>query len=140
MWKKEDLQTQDPSESPPAPGATQTRFRFDEKIDVLRKVATSREERDKLKAELESRGYTVMVRETAVPPAEGEFYTVTLFAEKRETVRVDTWAVEREKRAQERRDRKIDLTAKWGFWAAVALALLALLYLLGPLIHVVRAL
>ena len=141
MWTKKDLQTQDPSEgpSPPAPGATQTRFRFEEKIDVVRKVATSREERDGLKAELEAQGYTVMVRETAASPAEGEYYSATLFAEKRETVRVDTWAEEREKRAQRKRDSKIDLTAKWGFWIAVVLGLIVLIYLLGPLIHIVKA-
>ncbi len=142
-WTKKDLQTQDPSESPspPAPGATQTRFRFEEKIDVVRKVATSREERDRLKVELEAQGYSVMVRETAAPEAvEGEFYTATLFAEKRETVRVDTWAEDREKQARKERDRKIDLTAKWGFWAAVGLALLGFLLLVSPMLRACRAL
>ncbi len=140
MWTKKDLQTQDPSESPPPQAGSQTRFMPEEKIDVVRKVASSREERDKLKAELESTGYTVMVRETSAPPAEGEYYSATLFAEKRETVMVDTWAVEREKLAQKKRDKKIDLAAKVGFWVAVALALIGLLYLFGPLIRVVRAL
>jgi hypothetical protein len=142
VWTKKDLETQDASESPrgPAPGATQTRFTFEERIDVVRKVANSREERDKLKAELESRGYTVMVRETDAPPVEGELYTATLFAEKREMVRVDTWAVEREKRAREKRDQRIDRAAKWGFWGAVALALLMLLYFISPLVRACRAL
>jgi len=142
MWKKEDLQTQGPSEHPPAPapGVPQTRFRFEEKVDIVRKVATSREERDRLRAELEAQGYTVMVRETAATPAEGEFYTATLFAEKRETVRVDTWAEEREKQAQKERGRKIDLTAKWGFWAVVGLALLGFLLLILPMLRACRAL
>jgi hypothetical protein len=140
MWKKEDLQTQDPSESPPARLGSQTRFVEEERIDVVRKVATSREERDKLKAELESQGYTVMVRDAADAPAEGEFYTATLFAEKRETVKVDTWALKREKLAQEERDRKIDLTAKWGFWIAVGLVLLGFLILVGPLARACRTL
>jgi hypothetical protein len=112
----------------------------EERIEVVRKVAGSREERDRLKAELESQGFTVMVRETSAPPVEGEYYSATLFAEKRETVMVDTLAVEREKLDQEKRDRKIDLTAKVGFWVAVALGLVGLLYLLGPLIRACRAL
>jgi len=140
MWKKEHLQTQGPSESPPSQLGSQTRFIQEERIDVVRKVANSREERDKLKAELESQGYTVMVRETAGAPAEGEYYTATLFAEKREMVKVDTWAVEREGLAQKKRDKRIDLTAKWGFWIAVALALLGLLFLFGPMIRACRAL
>jgi hypothetical protein len=117
MWKKEHLQTQDPSESPPSQLGSQTRFIQEERIDVVRKVANSREERDKLKAELE-----------------------TLFAEKREMVKVDTWAVEREDLAQKKRDKKIDLAAKLGFWTAVALALLLFLYFIGPLTRACRAL
>jgi hypothetical protein len=140
MWTKKDLQTQDPAEVPPAQLGSQTRFIQEERIEVVRKVAGSREERDRLKAELESQGFTVMVRETSAPPVEGEYYSATLFAEKRETVMVDTLAVEREKLGQEKRDRKIDLTAKVGFWVAVALGLVGLLYLLGPLIRACRAL
>ena len=140
MWTRRDLQTQDPAEVPPAQLGSQTRFVAEERIDVVRKVAASREERDKLKAELESSGYTVMVRETAGPLAEGDFYTATLFAEKREMIKVDTWAVKREKLAQKKRDRKIDLTAKWGFWAAVALCLLLFLYFISPLVRACRAL
>jgi hypothetical protein len=140
MWTKKELQTQDPSEIFPGQPAPRSRFMPEEKIEVVRKVANSREERDRLKAELESQGFTVMVRETSAPPVEGEYYSATLFAEKRETVMVDTWAVEREKLAQKKRDRKIDLIAKWGFWVAIVLALIGLLYILGPLIHIVRAL
>jgi len=140
MWTKKDLETQNPSESPPPKLGSQTRFVTEERIDVVRKVATSREERDRLKAELESQGYTVMVRETTAPPAEGEYYTATLLAEKREMVKVDTWALEREKRALGKRDQKIDRLAKWGFWGAVALALLMLLYFISPLVRACRAL
>jgi hypothetical protein len=140
MWTKKELQTQDPSETSSDQSGLRSRFVPDEKIEVVRKVANSREERDRLKAELETEGFTVMVRETSAPPVEGEYYTATLFAEKRETVMVDTWAVEREKLAQKKRNKKIDVTAKLGFWIIVVLALLGLLYLLGPLIHIVRAL
>ena len=140
MWTKKELQTQDPSESPAGEPAPRTRFVPDERIEVIRKVATSREERDRLKAELESQGFTVMVRETSTPPAEGEYYGATLLAEKRETVTVDTRAVEEEKLRTKKRERKIDIAAKLGFWAAIVLALIGLLYLLGPLIHAVRAL
>jgi hypothetical protein len=140
MWTKKELQTQDPSESPAGEPAPRTRFVPDERIEVIRKVATSREERDRLTAELESQGFTVMVRETSAPPVEGEYYSATLLAEKRESVTVDTRAVEEEKLGQKKRGRKIDIAAKLGFWAAIVLALIGLLYLLGPLIHAVRAL
>jgi len=140
MWTKKELETQEPAERPADPPGSQTRFVFEERIEVVRKVANSREERDRLKAELESQGFAVMVRETDAPPAEAESYTATLFAEKRETVKVDTWAVEREGLAQKKRDKRIDLTAKWGFWVAVALALLGLIFLFGPMIRACRAL
>lgn len=140
MWTKKELETQDPAERPAVQAGSQTRFTFEERIEVVRKVATSREERDRLRAELESQGYTVAVRETTAPPAEGEYYTATLLAEKRDMVKVDTWAVERDRLSQKKREKKIDLTAKLGFWIAVTLAALALLFLLGPLIRVCRAL
>jgi hypothetical protein len=140
MWMKKEPWKRGPAEDPSYPPGPQPRFVPEERIEVVRKVANSREERDWLKAELESQGFTVMVRETSAPPVEGEYYTATLFAEKRETVMVDTRAVEREKLAQRKRDKKIDLTAKLGFWIVVVLALLGLLYLLGPLIHAIRAL
>jgi len=140
VWTKKELQTQDPSESSSGQPAPRIRFVPDERIELIREVANSREERDRLRAELESQGFTVMVQETSTPPVGGEYYTATLLAEKRETVMVDTWAVERDKLAQRKRDKKIDLTAKLGFWIAIALALIGLLYVLGPLIHAVRAL
>jgi hypothetical protein len=37
------------------------------------------------------------------------------------------------------RSTRAPVTAKAGFWIAIALALIGLLYLLGPLIHAVRA-
>ena len=140
MWTKKDLQTQDPSESPLPPPASHARFVPEERIDVIRKVANSREEKDKLKAELESWGYTVMVRETAAPPAEGEYYTAILFAERREPVMTDTWAAEREKLAEKKHNKKITLTAKLGFWVLITLALLIFLYFISPLIRACRAL
>jgi hypothetical protein len=81
-----------------------------------------------------------MVRETSTPPVEGEYYSATLLAERRETVTVDTEAVEEEKLRTKKRERKIDIAAKLGLWASIVLALIGLLYLLGPLIHAVRAL
>jgi hypothetical protein len=140
MWTKKELQTQDLSEGPSGEPAPRTRLVPDERIEIIHKVATSREERDRLTAELESQGFTVMVRETSAPPVEGESYSATLLAEKRETVTVDTWAVEEEAHRQKKRERKIDIAAKLGFWAAIVLALIGLLYLLGPLIRAVRAL
>ena len=140
MWKKEHLQTQDPAESPFDRPASPKGLTPDERIEVVRKVATSREERDRLKAELESRGFTVTVKETSAPPVEGEYYSATLFAERRETVMVDTRAVHEQARRQKKRDRRIDLAASWGFWAVVGLALLLFLYLCGPLIRACRAL
>jgi hypothetical protein len=118
----------------------QDRFAPDEKIEIVRKVANSREECQQLKTELESQGFSVMVREPTRLDAEGENYVATLFAEKREPVMVDTWAVEQEKLRQKKRDRKIDITAKVGFWIAVGLALLGVLFLCGPLIRAYRAL
>lgn len=140
MWMKKEPQKGDSSGVHPDRPGPQARFVPEERIKVVRKVANSREERDRLKAELESQDFTVMVRETAAPPVEGEYYTATLFAEKRKTVMIDTRAVEEEERKLRKRDRKIDITARLGFWIVLVLALLGLLYLLGPLIHVVRAL
>jgi hypothetical protein len=119
---------------------TEPRFVPDEKIEIVRETANSREECQQLKAELESRGFTVMVREPTGPDAEGGNYVATLFAEKREAVLVDTWAVEEQEKRLKKRDRKIDIAAKAGFWIIIVLALLLLLYLLGPLIHVIRGL
>ena len=118
----------------------QARFVSEERIDVVRRVANSRDERDQIKAELESQGFTVMVRETATPPVEGEYYTAALFAEKREPVTIDTWAIERDRMELERRGRRIDVATKVGFWIAVALGLLFLLWLMSPLIRTMLAL
>jgi hypothetical protein len=118
----------------------QGRFVPDEKIEIVRKAANSKEECERLKAELESQGFTVMVREPTGQEAESGYYVATLLAEKREVVMLDTWASEQQEKRLKKRDRKIDITAKLGFWIVLVLALLGLLYLLGPLIHVVRAL
>ena len=140
MWTKKELQTQDPAESPADRPASPAGLRPDEKIEVVRRTVNSREERDRVRAELESRGFTVTVRVTSASPVEGEYYTATLFAERRETVMVDTRAVHEQARRQKKCDRRIDLAASWGFWAAVGLALLLFLYLCGPLIRACRAL
>ena len=140
MWTKKELQTQDPTDSSSDQPGLRSRFTPEERIEVVRKVANSREERDRLKAELESQGFTVMVREPEVLPDEGEYYTATLFAEKRESVIVDAWAVKQEKLRKKKLDRKIDITTKAGFWIAVALVLLGILFLCGPLIRACRAL
>jgi hypothetical protein len=140
MWTKKELQTQDPSASPSDQPGPRQRFVPEERIEVVRKVANSKEEFRQLKAELEGQGFTVMVREPTGLDAEGEYYVATLFAEKREPVMVDTWAVEGEKLARKKRDRKIDITAKLGFWIVVGLALLGVLFLCGPLIRACRAL
>jgi len=140
MWTKKELQTQDPSASPSDQPDPRQRFMPEERIEVVQKTANSRAERDRLKAELEGQGFTVMVREPTGPDAEGEYYVATLLAEKRESVVMDTWAVKEGQERLKKRDRKIDITAKVGFWIIVGLCLIGLLYLLGPLIHAVRAL
>lgn len=140
MWTKRDLQTQDPADSTADRPAAPTGLTPDERIEIVRKVANSREEKDRLIAELESQGFTVTVRETSAPPVGGEYYTATLFAEKRETVMVDAKAMAEEARRHKGRDRKIDIGTKLGFWVALGLALLGLLYLMSPLIRAVRAL
>ncbi len=140
MWTNKELQTQDPSESSPEEPVPPSRFAPDEKIEIVRKTANSKEECQQLKAELEGQGFTVMVREPTGLESEGAYYVATLLAEKRESVRIDTWAVERERLAQKNRDRKIDVMARAGFWVVVALVLIGLLYLLGPLIRACRSL
>jgi hypothetical protein len=140
MWTKKELTTQDPSASSSDQPDPRQRFVPEEKIEIVRKTANSTEERDQLKAELEAQGFTVTVREPTGPDAEGEYYVATLFAEKREPVMVDTWAVEQEEQRLKKRDRKIDVTAKAGFWIIVGLCLIGLLYLFGPLIRACRAL
>jgi hypothetical protein len=140
MWTKKELQTQDPAESPSDQQAPGGRFVPDERIEVIRKVAYSPDERDSLKAELESQGFTVTVRETSVPPAEGEYYSATLFAEKRETVMVDTHAVAEERKEFVKRDRKLSLTTKVGFWTIAGLVLLGLFLMVLPLLRACRGL
>jgi hypothetical protein len=140
MWTKKELQTQDPAESPSAAPGPGDRFVPDERIEVVRKVAYSPEERDSLKAELESKGFKVMVRETSVPPAEGEYYSATLFAEKREMVMIDTHAVAEERKEFKKRDRRLSLTTKVGFWTIAGLILFGVFLLSLPLIRACRAL
>jgi hypothetical protein len=140
MWTKKELQTQDPAESPSDPQAPGDRFVPDEKIEIVRKVAYSPEERDSLKSELESQGFTVMVRETSMPPAEGEYYSATLFGEKRETVMVDTHAVAEERTQLGKRERRLSLTTKVGFWTIAGLVLLGLFLMLLPLLRACRGL
>jgi hypothetical protein len=81
-----------------------------------------------------------MVREPGDPNVEDEYYVATLFAEKREAVMVDTLAVKQEEGRLKKRDRKIDITAKAGFWIIGGLCLIGLLYLCGPLLRACRAL
>jgi hypothetical protein len=117
-----------------------TRFVPEEKIEVVRKAANSKEECLQIKSDLEGRGFKVTVREPPGSDAESGWYYATLFAEKRETVMVDTWAVEREKRRLRTRDRIIDITTKAGFWVVIALLLIAWLFWAGPLFRACRAL
>jgi hypothetical protein len=112
----------------------------DERIEIVRETANSKEECERIKAALESRGFTVIVREPSGPIAEGEGYFATLFAEKRETIMVDTWAIKQEQTRLKKRDRKINIFVILGCGIALVLALLLLLYMLGPLIYAIRGL
>jgi hypothetical protein len=129
-----------PSNRPAEDLTAQDRFVPDEKIEIVRKTANSKEECQRLKAELENQGFTVMVREPTGPDAEGGFYVATLFAEKREAVMIDTWAAEHQEKRLRKRDRKIDIAVKAGFWIIIIIGFLFFLYLLGPLIYAIRAL
>jgi len=116
------------------------RFVPDEKIEVVRKTANSKEECRQLLADLESRGFKVTVREQPGSDAEGQWYFATLFAEKREKIMVDAWALEEEERRLRRRDRIIDSTTKVGFWVVIALVFLIWFFWAGPLFRACRAL
>jgi hypothetical protein len=140
MSLKKPVQGHARSREPAEDHGARNRFATDEKIEIVRKTANSKEECRQLKAELEGQGFTVMVREPTGPDAEGEYYIATLFAEKRETVVVDTWAVEQQEKRLKKRDRLIDFTARAGFWVVVGLVLLGVLFLWGPLIRACRAL
>jgi hypothetical protein len=140
MWTKEQLETQDPTERPAAAPAPGGRYVPDEKIEIVRKVATSKEERDRLKAELESEGFTVKVLETSGRPVEGEYYSATLYGEKRETVLVDTAAAAKERQELKRQGRRITVLTKLGFWTIAALVLLGLCLISLPLLRACRAL
>ena len=116
------------------------RFVRDEKIKIIRKTANSKEECERLKAELEAQGFTVMVKELVDPHAGGEYYVASLFAEKRKKVLIDTRAVEEERKKLKKRGLIVDITMKVGFWTIVILALLGILFLWGPFLRACRAL
>jgi hypothetical protein len=111
-----------------------------DEIEVRRLEASSREEAEDIKAELERRGYTVILREAGAGEAAAGIYHADIFAEKR-TVPTEQELAARgdaaEKvRKQSRRDIRLIVTV-----AAVilGLGLLFLLYIMGPLISLIRA-
>lgn len=111
-----------------------------DEIEVRRLEASSREEADDIKAELERRGFTVIVREAGAAETAPGLYHADIFAEKRTVPTEEELAARRDEaekvRKRSRRDYRLMVAA-----AAVVLGLglLFLLYLLGPLISLVRA-
>ncbi len=89
---------------------------------------------------MESQGFNVSVKELSGSDAEAGAYFATLLADERQEFLVDTWAVEKEKMALERRGKRIDIAAIVGFWIILALILFAIRRFSLALIRAIRAL
>jgi hypothetical protein len=111
-----------------------------DEIEIRRLTASSRAEAEDIKAELERRGFTVLVREMGCGALAPGLYQADIFAEKR-TVPTEAElasrraSLEKEERVR-RRDYRLILI---GLGVVLALGLLYLASILGPLLSLIRA-
>ena len=112
-----------------------------DEIEVRRLEASSREEAEDIRAELERRGFMVIVREAGPAEVGPGLYHADIFAEKRTVPTEEELAARRASLAKDeklrRRDYRLILA---GLAIVLGLGLLFLLTILGPLISLIRSL
>jgi hypothetical protein len=105
-----------------------------DEIEIRHLAASSRAEAEAIKAELERRGFTVMVREACGEHVPG-LYHADILAEKRTVPTGEEVAARRASQEREEKVRRRDYRLLWiGLGIFLVLGLLVLAYLLGPLI------